>query len=244
MNTQPIADMPYEVGNNPELDEAILSTLAELTTRWQSFAADPMPDSKRIALQRLILCGFAKTKVAYKVANTTTGDWIRQRYVVSGHFPGIPLSKHIAAQCPRDWFADDHVTTQPGVTITTEPNDWMLTITDDGDKVRKVPDNRWLVLNIVNCNNARATILKDGVESGRDIANQATTIDTSIWPIISPKQLETLTGFKAEVVQDMLRHNRIPNEAILKADGTPHTKQYRVNPEFIANTKAMRAKLP
>ena len=244
MNTQPIADLPYEVGNNPELDEAIVSTLAELTPRWQSFTADPMPDAKRDALTRLVMCGFAKMQVAYKVTNITTGDWIRQRYVVSGHFPGIPLSKHIAAQCPRDWFADDHVTTQPGVTITTEPNDWMLTITDDGDKLRKLPDNRWLVLNTVCCHNARATILKDGVESGRDIANQATKIDPSTWPIMSPGQLETLTGFKAETVRDMLRDQRIPNEAILKADGKLHSKQYRVNPEFIANTKSLRAKLP
>ncbi len=244
MNTQPIADTPYEVGNNPELDEAILATLAELTTRWQSFTADPMPDSKRVALQRLIMCGFAKTKVAYKVTNTTSSDWIRQRYVVSGQFLGIPLSKHIASQCPRDWFADDHVTPQPGVTITTESNEWMLAITDDGDKLRKLPDNRWLVLNTVCCHNARETILKDGSVSGCDIANQATKIDTNTWPIMSPGQLEQLTGFKADVVREMLRHNRIPNEAILKEDGTPHTKQYRVSPEFIANTKTLRAQMP
>ncbi len=173
MNTQPIADTPYEVGNNPELDEVIVSTLSELTTRWQSFTADPMPDAKRVALMRLVLCGFAKTKVAYKVTNTTTSDWNRQRYVVSGQFLGIPLSKHIASQCPRDWFEDDHVTPRPGVTITTESNEWILAITDDGDKLRKLPENRWLVLNTICCHNARATILKDGVESGRDASSGA-----------------------------------------------------------------------
>ena len=247
MNTQPIADAPYKVGNNLELDEAILSTLAELTTRWHAFTADPMPDSKRFALQRLIMCGFAKTKVAYKVTNTTSSDWIRQRYVLSGDFlknGANALLRFHASQCPRDWFEDDHVTPRPGVTITTESNDWVLAITDDGDKLRKLPDNRWLVLNTVNCHNARETILKDGVEIGRDIADQATTIDTSTWPIMSPGELETLTGFKAETVREMLRDQRIPNEAILKADGKLHSKQYRVNPEFIANTKSLRAKLP
>ena len=196
MNTQPIADTPYEVGNNPELDEAILATLAELTTRWQSFTADPMPDSKRVALQRLIMCGFAKTKVAYKVANTTSSDWIRQRYVVSGQFLGIPLSKHIASQCPRDWFEDDHVTPRPGVTITTESNEWMLAITDDGDKLRKLPENRWLVLNTVCCHNAQATILKDGSETGRGGPHSA---DTS-------KNTEVVPTSRDQFAQALLNH--------------------------------------
>lgn len=69
------------------------------------------------------------------------------------------------------------------------------------------------------------------------------TTDTSTWPIMSPGQLEVLTGFSADVVREMIRDNRIPNEAILKADGRPHSKQYRVHPEFIANTKLLKAKL-
>ena len=179
MNTQPITDAPYEVGNNPELDEAIVSTLLELTPCWQSFACDPMPETKRVALQRLVLCGFAKMRLTYKVTNNATGDWKKLRYVLSGNFlenGANELLRFHASQCPRDWFADDHVTTQPGVTATPESNDWTVASTGDWDKLRKLPDNRWHVLNTVCCHNERATILKDGIENGRDASSGAVPV--------------------------------------------------------------------
>lgn len=61
--------------------------------------------------------------------------------------------------------------------------------------------------------------------------------DSSTWPIMSPADLVKLTGYGSDVVKEMLGEQTIPNEFIT-------TKKYRVHPEFIANTKTLRARMP
>lgn len=57
--------------------------------------------------------------------------------------------------------------------------------------------------------------------------------DTSTWAMMSPGDLENLTGFSDSVVKEMLRTQQIPNVCI-------NSKRYRVHPDFIANTKNLR----
>ena len=149
------------------LDTAVVEMLNDLTPRWQSFASDSLSEAKRIAMIRLVVSGFAKTKLAYKITNSATGEWIRLRYILSGQFVGKPLVQYFAAQCPRDWFAADTLQEMPGIRTATEPNEWILAITDAGDQLRRGPD-RDLWLRFINECNAPPMILKDGSEFGRD----------------------------------------------------------------------------
>lgn len=152
-----------------DIESAIIETLNKLTPRWQSFASDTVTDVNRMAMTRLVVCGFAKTQLQYKVTNSATGEWIKLRYVLSGEFCGDPLMKYTAAQCPPDWFSTDQLNEMPGINVVTQENDWTLAITDDGDRLRKLPGNRWLLLNTVQCSNAKPTIIKEGFEQGRNL---------------------------------------------------------------------------
>ena len=57
-------------GDTP-LESAILDTLSDLTTEWQSFAGGATSDAKRNAMLRLIVCGIAKTRLHYTVSKRT-----------------------------------------------------------------------------------------------------------------------------------------------------------------------------
>ena len=154
--------------NDTPLETAILETLNELTAKWQSFSSRELLEENRHAMQRLILCGFAKTRLTYKVTNTQSGCWVRLRYVLSGQFVGDPLMKFMAAQCPRGWFSLKPLEPIPDVVVGTEENDWTLAITADGDRLRKLSDSRSLLLQTVQGHNANPVIVKDGMEQGRD----------------------------------------------------------------------------
>ncbi len=158
------------------VETAIVEMLNELTPRWQSFASDSMSEAKRSAMIRLVVSGFAKTKLAYKITNHTTGEWIRQRYILSGQFVGDPLKRYCAAQCPPDWFSTDSLNEGPGIRVATEPNEWILAITDAGDQLRLGSDRDLWLLWINECN-APACIIKDGTESGRDAVPHSNTAD-------------------------------------------------------------------
>ena len=70
----------------------------------------------------------------------------------------------------------------------------MLAITDDGDKLRKMPDNRWYLLNTVQCHVARSSIIKDGSESGCDaIASETSNLSffSTRAPAITESQVVT-----------------------------------------------------
>lgn len=150
------------------LESAILETLDALTPEWQSFADKSSLDANRRAMQRLIICGFAKTRLTYTVTHTQTGRWIRLRYVLSGQFVGDPLMKFVAAQCPREWFSLKPLKPMPNVIVATEANDWTLAITDDGDRLRRLPENRALLVQTVQSHNAKPLIIKDGMEHGQE----------------------------------------------------------------------------
>ncbi|MEO1994749.1 MAG: hypothetical protein ABGZ17_05685 [Planctomycetaceae bacterium] len=148
-------------------DAAVIDILEKLTPEWQSFACDPMPDAMLNAIQRLIYSGFAKTRLEYRVTNFDTGDWIHLRFVLSGQFLGDPVLRMTAAQCPPNWFDWDRMKPASNVKVSQDQSDWMLAITDDGDRLRHLPDDRELLLEMVQCFNAKAVIRKDGGDQGR-----------------------------------------------------------------------------
>ena len=125
--------------NHTPLETAILETLDALTPEWQSFAGKSTVEANRQAMQRLILCGFAKTRLTYTVTNTQSGRWVRLRYILSGQFVGDPLMKFVAAQCPRNWFSLKPLEPIPDVIVATEENDWTLAITADGSDSASSP---------------------------------------------------------------------------------------------------------
>jgi hypothetical protein len=154
-------------GDSP-LEIAILETLVALKPEWQSFASNSVLEANRRAMQRLVQCGFANTRLTYTVTNTQSGRWIRLRYVLSGQFLGNPLMKFMAAQCPRGWFSLTPLEPMPDVVVGTAENDWTLAITADGDRLRKLRDNRALLVQVAQCHNANPVIVKDGMEQGRE----------------------------------------------------------------------------
>lgn len=161
-------------------DAAVIDILEKLTTGWQSFACDPMPDAKSRAIQRLVLSGLAMTRLEYRVANFDTGDWILLRFVLSGQFVGDPVLRLIAAQCPPNWFDWNRMEPAAGVSVSQDHNDWTLAITDDGSRLRHLPNNRELLLETVRCHNSLAVVRKDGRKQGRGNTDEAVTFNTQI----------------------------------------------------------------
>ena len=153
-------------------ERALYETLKEITTRWQSFADESMTEGKQQALVLAITCGIARSKIAYKLLNPTTGEWIIVRYEVSGTFSTL-LTKYLQAECPADWYEPG----KPKPRITSQPNSWELRLTDKGADLQQRPLNEAIEI-LVNQNSlySEPQIWRMGNEYGRDsIASTPTT---------------------------------------------------------------------
>jgi len=171
-------ERPQDYSKDSPLWNAIIDTAKALTPRWQSFDDNPASDEEKTARQRLVLASVAQCRLAYKIQNMQTGQWIRQHFVVQGNFM-IPIMPHIAAQCPVDWFDQQTFETKPGIIAhVDESQPWDMAITPEANKLRTPGDDwHWLMVNMVMTLNARPTIRKYKTETGFDAIPQTVAED-------------------------------------------------------------------
>lgn len=185
-------------------DHAALAMFTKLSREWRSFASELNTDAIRQATQCLVESGMAKIRLCYKVTNVETGTWISVRLIITGYFLDSAM-KHVAAQCPPDWFDWERCEPKSGYFVTNE-NDWWLAITDEGERrlasIRTSQDP-WKALELLSTVRevkATATILRESCEHGRhsqktfepaegigagaekSTVSNAPTVDDSSWP--------------------------------------------------------------